>query len=353
MRLFIAVNFDPGTVGQMLAVQRRLRALGAGNFSRPENLHLTLAFLGEVPPARLADVRAAMDGVDVLPMALTFDRVGRFKRDGGDIWWIGLEENARLLSLQQALSDRLADACFAVERRRFSPHITLAREARLTARPDDGALLERPFTARADAISLMRSDRIAGRLTYTELYQKRQTPPKRPPWVLETARLGFRRVARTDHAALRPILGDIETMYAWEYGFDDAQITQFIERCLTRYEHEGYAYYAAIDKATGTLIGLMGLLNEDIDGDIQLGVGYILAKRYWGRGYATEGAGGWLGYAFDSLGAARVIADIRPENAASRRVAERLGLRIVGQHIKQVNGKQMLHLVYAIDKNKE
>ncbi len=96
---------------------------------------------------------------------------------------------------------------------------------------------------------------------------------KRPLWVLKTRRLGFRHLSHTDHEALRPILGDLETMYAWEYGFDDAQIAQFIDRCLTRYANDGYAYFAAIDLGTGALVGLMGLLNEDIDGDIQLGVG--------------------------------------------------------------------------------
>lgn len=353
MRLFIAINFDTQTVNRMLDVQRRLKALGTGNFSRPENLHLTLAFLGEVAPERMTDLRGAMDGCTVLPTALTFDHVGRFKRDGGDVWWLGLKENARLRSLQQDLSERLADAGFLIERRRFSPHITLAREVRLTARADSGLLLGEPFTAQADAISLMRSERVTSRLTYTELYQKGPTLPEHPSWVLETARLGFRRISPSDHAALRPILGDAQTMYAWEYGFDDAQIAQFIQRCLARYQNDGYAYFAAIDKATGALAGLMGPLNEDIDGDIQLGLGYILAKDYWGRGYAAEGAGGWLGYAFHTLGAARVIASIRPENTASRRVAERLGLRVAGQHVKRVNGKEMLHLVYAIDKTKE
>lgn len=174
MRLFIAINFDQQTVDQIIAVQHRLRLLGTGNFSRPENLHLTLAFLGEVAPARIAAIHDAMDNTTVLPMALTFDHVGCFKRDGGDIWWIGLQENASLLSLQQALAGHLADAGFLIERRHFSPHITLAREVRLTARPDRSTLLKSPFTARVGAISLMRSERIGGRLTYTELYQKGQ-----------------------------------------------------------------------------------------------------------------------------------------------------------------------------------
>ncbi len=174
MRLFIAINFDQQTVDRMIAVQQQLRLLGTGNFSRPENLHLTLAFLGEVAPARIAAIHDAMDDTATLPMALTFDHVGCFKRDGGDVWWIGLQENAPLLLLQQALSGHLADSGFLIERRRFSPHITLAREMRMTARPDRDALLQNPFDTRVEAISLMRSERVRGRLTYTELYQKGQ-----------------------------------------------------------------------------------------------------------------------------------------------------------------------------------
>lgn len=174
MRLFIATNFDRETVGQMLAVGQRLRTLGTGNFSRPENLHLTLAFLGEVSPAGIDAICDAMNRTAVLPMTLTFDHVGCFKRDGGDIWWIGLKENALLLSLQNELSGRLTDVGFSIERRRFSPHITLAREVRLTAQPDLNMLLDKPFTAQISAVSLMRSERIGGRLTYTELYQKGQ-----------------------------------------------------------------------------------------------------------------------------------------------------------------------------------
>ena len=48
MRLFVAINFDSITIENIAAVQGRLKALSRGNFSRPENLHMTLAFLGEV-----------------------------------------------------------------------------------------------------------------------------------------------------------------------------------------------------------------------------------------------------------------------------------------------------------------
>lgn len=170
MRLFIAINFDEETRKKIIAVQQRLRVLGTGSFSRPENLHLTLAFLGEVAPVQVDAVRHAMDCTAVKPMLLSFDHVGRFKRDGGGIWWIGLAENRLLMSMQKELSDHLVDAGFHLEDRRFSPHITLAREVRLTTQPEYSTLLGTAISTRASTISLMRSERISGSLTYTELY---------------------------------------------------------------------------------------------------------------------------------------------------------------------------------------
>lgn len=170
MRLFISVNFDAQTVGHMLDVQKRLRAAGKGNFTRPENLHLTLVFLGEVAPDRVKTIRRVMDGLDVPVLRLCFDRVGRFRRDGGDIWWIGLAENQELLRLQRQLGRRLTEAGFALESRGFSPHITLARQMRLETGPDCRAVLGEPFSARTESVSLMLSERVGGRLTYTEQY---------------------------------------------------------------------------------------------------------------------------------------------------------------------------------------
>ena len=171
MRLFIAINFDEPTRRNICAVQERLRAAGSGNFTHPENLHLTLAFLGETAPGRVAAVRRAMEQSAPPPLRLLFDRVGRFQRDGGDIWWIGLADNPPLLRLQGALCQNLAAQGFTLEDRRFSPHITLAREVRLTAPPDRRALLGEPFAAEADAISLMLSERIGAKLQYSELFK--------------------------------------------------------------------------------------------------------------------------------------------------------------------------------------
>lgn len=179
MRLFIAVNFGRETVEKIMAVQERLRMFGTGNFSRPENLHLTLAFLGEVAPRRAADVKMAMDLTGGGKAALIFDRAGNFRRDGGDIWFIGLRENAVLEKLHRSLTANLAASGFPSEERRLTPHITIARQVILHTACDGGKLLGTPFSAQADAMSLMLSERINGRLIYTQLHRRILEPEKK------------------------------------------------------------------------------------------------------------------------------------------------------------------------------
>ena len=169
MRLFIAVNFDERTKQKILAVQRRLKKLGPGRFSRPENFHLTLAFLGEVPEDRVSEIKAAMARVTVPKMILTFSKTGCFRRDGDEIWWIGLEENEALAALQGSLIKKLKAAGFYPDDHgKFRPHITLARGMH-AGKPDPEKLLPGPFSTEVGSIHLMLSHRPDGRLTYTEL----------------------------------------------------------------------------------------------------------------------------------------------------------------------------------------
>ena len=170
MRLFIAINFDEHCKAEMIEVQDRLRSLGRGRFSTPENLHLTLAFLGEIPESRVDDIKAAMDSVDVPGQTLVFERVGCFRRDS-ELWWIGLKKTPALMKLHKDLSEALTAYGFSLEKRAFKPHITLAREMHI-GRTDSKDLLPVPFDTRVDAMSLMLSHRPNGKLTYTELYRR-------------------------------------------------------------------------------------------------------------------------------------------------------------------------------------
>ena len=171
MRLFIAVNFDEQTKRKIIDIQDRLKNYGKGSFARAENLHLTLVFLGAIEPERLSVLKHAMTNVSVPKMSLTFKNAGRFKKRDGDIWWIGLQKNEKLNRLQKKLADALISEGFKLEQRSFTPHITLARRFKAYRQADENRLIENEFSTTADAVCLMLSERVDGRLTYSEIYR--------------------------------------------------------------------------------------------------------------------------------------------------------------------------------------
>ena len=168
MRLFVAFNFNDRTRGGLLALRDELRSgAGRGSFTLPENLHLTLVFLGECDMRQASSAKAAMDAVRFEPFDLTIGRVGRFGgRDGGAIWWAGVCVDEPLSELHRALTDNLAGAGFTLDKRKFSPHITLGRKVVTDAAPRR----VEPFGEEVRKIDLMKSERIEGRLTYTPIH---------------------------------------------------------------------------------------------------------------------------------------------------------------------------------------
>ena len=104
---------------------------------------------------------------------------------------------------------------------------------------------------------------------------------------------------------------------------------RLVEANREHQERHGFSMWAVEERATGVLVGEVGLqLLERRGPDVE--IGWSLGREAWGRGYATEAAGAWLDAAFATLGLDEVIAVVRPENAASHRVAQRLGLRRAG-----------------------
>lgn len=170
MRLFIAVNFSREALIALLQARERLRELthGRGGFTQDTNLHLTLAFLGEVEPARTNQAVEAMRAAHGRLFTLNIDRSGHFRREGGDIWWAGSDDNPVLAAFQRRLIRELRQRGFVLESRRFTPHVTLAR--RITEPlPPDTQLLKAPVLEQVEAISLMRSELGRGAPKYTEL----------------------------------------------------------------------------------------------------------------------------------------------------------------------------------------
>ncbi|MGE7624159.1 GNAT family N-acetyltransferase [Viridibacillus sp. NPDC096237] len=140
---------------------------------------------------------------------------------------------------------------------------------------------------------------------------------------------------------------DIEVMYAWGHAFSDGEVLEWIEKNLIRYDQDGFSYFAAIEKETGEFIGVIGPMIDTIEGISYIEIAYILDKAFWGKGYAVEGAKACLDYAFNELEADKVIAQIRPDNLASSKVAEKIGMEIEGEYMKHYRGRDILHLIYS------
>lgn len=137
MRLFLAVELPAPLRERLAALQSRLRPDSAGwRWARPEGIHLTLRFLGEVEAQRDSACRSAWrEAVRPLPpFRFALEGLGRFPPGGRPrVMWVGVKETGSG-GVLQALAERLEQAArecgFPPERRRFSPHLTLARAAR-------------------------------------------------------------------------------------------------------------------------------------------------------------------------------------------------------------------------------
>ena len=143
MRLFVAVDLDDAARAAIAAEQKRVAAaLGDARSSvkwvRPDHMHLTLAFLGEVSDAQApAIVDAVSRPVARPPFGITFQGLGVFPNHGGPrALWVGITDGAAELSdLQREIAGRVTDAGSALESRPFHPHLTLGRWRQ--SRPSD------------------------------------------------------------------------------------------------------------------------------------------------------------------------------------------------------------------------
>ncbi len=170
MRLFIAVNFDEEFKKTLLRYQSELKKYADPyhgdlrsrvNWSSPANLHLTLAFIGEYNSPE--NVRAVLDEVPFDPFIIRTGKCGNF----GSLWWVGLDGGNEAVALSDNIRAGLKSAGIPFDPKPMKPHITLARELYPLHPPRIKPI---PAETTAARVSLMKSERIAGKLTYTEVY---------------------------------------------------------------------------------------------------------------------------------------------------------------------------------------
>ncbi len=124
--------------------------------------------------------------------------------------------------------------------------------------------------------------------------------------ILETDRLYLREMEQSDFDSLCKILKDPKTMYAYEHGFSDEEVQEWLDKQKNRYREDGFGLWAVIEKASNQMIGQCGLTLQNFDGREVLEVGYLFQRAYWHKGFATEAAIACKEYAFGYLQAKEV-----------------------------------------------
>ncbi|MGN0641654.1 MAG: GNAT family N-acetyltransferase [Huintestinicola sp.] len=165
--------------------------------------------------------------------------------------------------------------------------------------------------------------------------------------ILETERLYLRELTQDDFGSLCAIMQDDEAMYAYEGAFTDEEVREWLDRQLSRYEKYGFGLWAVILKETDSMIGQCGLTMQPWKGEEVLEIGYLFERRHWHKGYASEAAKACKKYAFDVLKADEVCSIIRDTNLASRKVAERNGMKKTDIMTKHYRGVDMPHYRYV------
>jgi RimJ/RimL family protein N-acetyltransferase len=149
--------------------------------------------------------------------------------------------------------------------------------------------------------------------------------------VIETDRLVLRRLSTDDAEFINELLnqpsflryiGDKEVR-------NSADAVRYIQTGpIASYERFGFGLYLVELKETGASIGICGLLKRDSLPDVD--VGFAFLPNYWSQGYAFESASAVMTYGREVLGLRRIVAITSPDNDASIRLLERIGLRFEG-----------------------
>jgi RimJ/RimL family protein N-acetyltransferase len=164
---------------------------------------------------------------------------------------------------------------------------------------------------------------------------------------LETERLRLRSLRRSDLNDYAAMYADPEILRYLGCGpepWDRGRAWRHMAFLRGHWDLAGAGMWAVERRETGVFVGMTGFAAPE--GWPGFEIAWTLARRWWGHGYATEGARAALAYAFTILEKDRVISLIHPDNTASIRVAERIGERLQGrvQHF----GRELLS--YGIDR---
>jgi RimJ/RimL family protein N-acetyltransferase len=158
---------------------------------------------------------------------------------------------------------------------------------------------------------------------------------------IETPRLLLRPFDASDLDALADVFAAREV---WEHplqrGLTRDETAAFLGRRAAGWAERGFDLWAAVERASGALMGFVGLSVPDFLPEIlpAVEVGWRLHPRHWGHGYATEGGDASLRFGFEKLRLERIVSVFEPANVASGAVMARLGMTVERDTVHPAHG---------------
>jgi RimJ/RimL family protein N-acetyltransferase len=154
-----------------------------------------------------------------------------------------------------------------------------------------------------------------------------------------TARLRFREMTEDDLDLMAGLLGDPDVMAFYPRPKTRDEALGWIDWNRRNYAEHGYGLWI-VETHDGRFVGDCGLTWQPVGDGAVLEVGYHTVSERQGLGYATEAARACVELALGAIGERHVVAIINPANAASRRVAEKLGMRL--EQETEVHGRRVV-----------
>ena len=145
-------------------------------------------------------------------------------------------------------------------------------------------------------------------------------------------RLYYRPFRRSDAEAAFAFFGDPEVMKYSAFGVHQSveRTAEMIAGFIDHNRRRGFGLWAVVERETEELVGIAGLTEYDGADDLELA--YRFRQDRWGRGYGTEAAVAWVAQGFSKLRLPQIVAVVEPDHEVSKRILEKVGMRVVEQH---------------------
>lgn len=169
-------------------------------------------------------------------------------------------------------------------------------------------------------------------------------------YIIETGRLRLRRLTLSDREAVLSVLLNKGVMSAMRLPCSEEFAHEWLQRQIDRYETHGPANWYAERREDGAFIGIIGLIQTEINDVACAELGYLIHPDFQRQGYAYEGAKACMEYAFTALHADYITASVAADNMPSVHLAEKLGLFPIQEQTYRKGDQETIYIIYALNR---